>query len=464
MGQRMRASKTPRCSNCATLQGAFMRTICRTQPKEGGGFRRTLGPILLILICPPAVILFWYTNVALNGSFNALWSLIYQNGLINTLVDVWGPIFLGTPQAWGIIGVFAAFQLVLMKAAPGKKWTGPITPNGNIPLYKANGVFSFFTTLILFYLGAYQFNWFSPTIIYDHFGGILGALNIFSLIFCLFLYFKGRFAPSSSDASTTGNFIFDYYWGTELYPRILGWDLKVFTNCRFGMMAWPVIILSFAAKQNELYGISDSMLVAVALQLIYVTKFFFWETGYLRSLDIMHDRAGYYICWGCLVWVPGIYTSPILYLVNHPNHLGASLAIAIFCLGAASILINYLADHQRQQVRMTNGDCTVWGSKPVMTVAKYKTEDGEEKQNVLLASGWWGIARHFHYVPEVLGAFFWSVPALFENFMPYFYVIFLAILLTDRAFRDDKRCAEKYGEYWQQHCEQVRYKIFPFLV
>lgn len=29
-----------------------------------------------------------------------------------------------------------------------------------------------------------------------------------------------------------------------------------------------------------------------------------WETGYLSTIDIMHDRAGYYICWGCLVWVP----------------------------------------------------------------------------------------------------------------------------------------------------------------
>ncbi|RYY32672.1 hypothetical protein EON62_05075, partial [archaeon] len=33
-------------------------------------------------------------------------------------------------------------------------------------------------------------------------------------------------------------------------------------------------------------------------------QFFWWETGYLASIDIMHDRAGYYICWGCLVWVP----------------------------------------------------------------------------------------------------------------------------------------------------------------
>jgi hypothetical protein len=33
-------------------------------------------------------------------------------------------------------------------------------------------------------------------------------------------------------------------------------------------------------------------------------QFFMWEMGYMSTIDIMHDRAGYYICWGCLVWVP----------------------------------------------------------------------------------------------------------------------------------------------------------------
>ena len=27
----------------------------------------------------------------------------------------------------------------------------------------------------------------------------------------------------------------------------------------------------------------------------------------------------------------------------------------------------------------------------------------------------WGLSRHFHYVPEILAAFFWTVPALFGH-------------------------------------------------
>ena len=115
-------------------------------------------------------------------------------------------------------------------------------------------------------------------------------------------------------------------------------------------------------------------------------------------------------------------------------------------------------------MRSSNGECKVWGKKPTVTVARYSTEKGESKENLLLASGWWGISRHFHYVPEVLGAFFWSVPALFTNFLPYFYVVFLAILLTERAFRDDRRCANKYGADWQRYCKQVPYKIIPYII
>ena len=103
-----------------------------------------------------------------------------------------------------------------------------------------------------------------------------------------------------------------------------------------------------------------------------------------------HDRAGFYICWGCLVWVPGFYTSPTLYLVDHPNHLGLPLAGALFVLGVASITVNYLADAQRQRVRETGGNCKVWGRPPELIVARHTTETGVKQTSLLLASGWWG--------------------------------------------------------------------------
>ncbi len=423
--------------------------------------RQTLIPAFLLTVCPPTALVVWYTHTQLGGSLAALVSYFGAHGFFGALAHIWGPVFFGTPTAWTIIGVFAAVELALMRLLPGARFVGPVTANGNVPVYKANGVAAFVVSIALFLGASLGLHLFPAAIVYDNFGGILGALNVFSVLFCLVLYFKGRYAPSSSDHGTSGNPVFDYYWGTELYPRILGWDVKMFTNCRFGMMAWPIILLSFAAQQADTGGLSDSMAVAVGLQLVYIAKFYWWETGYLRSLDIMHDRAGFYICWGCLVWVPSIYTSSTLYLVGHPNHLGLPLSLLIFALGTASIFVNYAADAQRMRVRATNGETTVWGKRPVIIVGHYTTEGGEKKESLLLASGFWGISRHFHYVPEILGAFFWTLPALFSDALPYFYVVFLTALLTDRALRDDNRCAIKYGEDWKKYCAIVRYRIVP---
>ncbi len=227
------------------------------------------------------------------------------------------------------------------------------------------------------------------------------------------------------------------------------------------MMSWPIILLSFAAAQTERHGLSDTMVVAVVLQIFYVAKFFLWENGYLRSLDIMHDRAGFYICWGCMVWVPAIYTSSTLYLVEHPVMMGDLSMGILIGLGLAAIWINYRADAQRQEVRATKGQTLVWGRRPHLIVARYETKEGDERQNLLLASGWWGLSRHFHYVPEWLGAVLWTLPVGFDNFLPWFYVVFLAILLTDRAYRDDERCSQKYGEDWDDYREAVPWKIVP---
>ena len=78
-------------------------------------------------------------------------------------------------------------------------------------------------------------------------------------------------------------------------------------------------------------------------------------------------------------------------------------------------------------------------------------------------AGWWGLARHFHYLPELGAALCWTLPNGTSHALPYFYFLFLLLLLTDRAYRDDARCAAKYGKYWQEYSRLVPYKIIPGL-
>lgn len=423
--------------------------------------RQTILPLLLIVLCPPATLLLVYTGTTLHGSFMELFQYLRHEGVFRGIWQIWWPVFFGSKIAYLIIGIHALVQLVFTKLLPGEKVNGPETITGHVPVYKANGRLAFFSTIILFCVTAFGLKLFSPAIIYDRFIEIVGALNFLSLVFCILLYVKGRMAPSPGDNLVTGNFFYDYFWGTELYPRVAGWDIKHFTNCRFGMMAWPLIIIAFAYKQHLVYGITDGMIVSLTLQLWYISQFFWWETGYFRTMDIQHDRAGFYLCWGCLVWVPTVYTSPSLYLADHPYVLGWPISIFILLLGMTSILAKNLSNRQRLNVRLTHGNTTVWGKKPHIIIAKYKNLKGQIKENILLASGYWGIARHFHYTGEILGAFCWSAPALFFHAFPYFYVIYLTTLLVHRVNRDDRKCTLKYGPYWDQYKKLVPYKIFP---
>ena len=419
--------------------------------------RSRLGPLLLIVSTPPAAILLWIvcTFEPFDGS---LLPLLTAQGWRSVAEHFPSP---GMP-AVEMIAIFVALQAVLLQGLPGKDFYGPITPAGNRPRYKLNGIAAWLVTHALFFGCSFGLGLFSAGIVWDRFGQMLITLVLFALLFCLFLYVKGRMWPTSGDRSVSGNFIWDYYWGVELHPELFGINLKQFINCRVSMMGWSIIVCSFAAKQGELFGyVSNSMLVSVAITVVYLFKFFWWESGYFTSLDIMHDRFGYYICWGVLSWVPAVYALTAQYLVLRPYDMPGALAAAIFGFGLVAIYANYAADEQRQRVRETGGNTTVWERPPELIRARYITADGKEHESLLLASGWWGHARHFHYVPEIALALAWSLPAGFTHFVPYFYVTFLVILLADRATRDDKRCRNKYGAYWDEYCRRVPARIVP---
>jgi len=417
-------------------------------------FRMTVMPLFLLLVCPPMVLIMWATAVGLDGS---ILQLATMEGWAKFKAILPWP----TLAAAGIIAIFFVVELLLLLFLPGEVKHGAVTPRGNHPSYRLNGVPAFFATHALFWAGV-GLGLYPASIIYDHYGSLLSTLCVFALGFCGFLWWKAKHRPSSSDVTITGNPLFDYFQGMELHPRLFGVDLKQLCNCRLSLMGWSVIIVSFAAKQHSLYGqVSNGMIVSVVLQLAYLLKFYAWEGGYFASLDIMHDRFGFYICWGVLCWVPTLYTLGTLYLVTHPVEMSFLTAAALLAFGLGALWMNYAADLQRQRVRATQGRAQVWGKQPKLIEARYRTGDGQDRTNLLLASGYWGLARHFHYVPELALALAWTLPAGFTHVLPYFYFIFLTILLVDRAGRDDRRCEAKYGEAWCEYRRAVPYKILP---
>merc|ERR1719269_218786 len=160
------------------------------------------------------------------------------------------------------------------------------------------------------YAGGAYLGWYDFGVLFDVFGPTVGALNAFGLVFCVFLYFKGLHYPCTKDSGTSGGgFVFDYYWGMELYPRICGVDVKKFVNCRFSMTFWQLAGACYTYRSYTTHGKLDpGLFLAAVSQYVYLVKFFVWEIGYMRSIDIIVDRAGFYETWGCIVWVPTVYT------------------------------------------------------------------------------------------------------------------------------------------------------------
>ena len=459
-----------------------------------------------IPLSPLSPSLSWLAITRFDASPVAFWAWASKAGVKGVLAAWPSP---WDPTAWSILAGFGAFQAALQLGLPGKRVTGPVTPAGNTPVYTANGVPAYLVTMATLAAGHWG-GWLDLAVAYDKFGEILAALNVFSLALCAGLWAKGHLAPSSTDSGSTGSLLYDFYWGMELYPRIgTVFDIKTWTNCRMGMAGWASLCWAFAAANGRDGGSgapTDAALVTATLINVYLFKFFVWEPGYWASMDIAHDRAGYYICWGCLVWVPSVYASPALFLGAHPGlTLGTPRAVALIIAGLAAIWINYDADRQRQAFRATGGKEAVWGRAPVKIVATYTDGRGATRRSLLLASGWWGLARHFHYVPEIAVAALWTAPCGSPLAAPlaWFYVFFLTvrndetgekkeergawaarlaprafffshpspppfffgsqILLFDRAFRDDARCAAKYGAHWDQYRKLVPYKVVPGL-
>ena len=193
--------------------------------------------------------------------------------------------------------------------------------------------------------------------------------------------------------------------------------------------------------------------------------------------------------------VPAVYTLHTRFLVQNPSGLSLEVAAVIFAVGLAGVALNYAADRERDVFRASGGTSLVWGRPARIIRAEYKTVDRKTgakatKTSLLLASGFWGVARHFQYFfelgawerrrtlalhvsspinsgacPRAVAAWSWCLLAnpLVNGTLPLSYAVFLTALLIDRAKRDENKCRLKYGRFYDEYCALVPYKILPGL-
>ena len=379
--------------------------------------------------------------------------------------DFWRAVPLPTGKAALIFGGWLLFQGLLSVWAPGPRVDGAPLADGRRLRYRMNGWWAWWLSWLA--LGAIvgaagavrgvDGALSVATAPADELGPLMSTANLFTLAFCLYLYVQGRRHPDDGAPAVRGRALHDYVMGTSLNPRLRGFDWKLFFEGRPGLIGWAALDLSLAAKQYQSHGaVTTPMLLVCLFQVWYVADYFFHEEAILTTWDIKHEKFGWMLCWGSLVWVPFTYTLPALYLVNQSHGMSGWAVAGTVALFVVGYVISRGANAQKHGFRQDPAARLRWWGGPPRYVA---TRQGTP----LLASGFWGVGRHLNYLGDLLMGLAWCLPCGFQHVLPYFYVVYLGVLLVHRERRDHARCARKYGQDWDAYCARVRWRIVPGL-
>jgi 7-dehydrocholesterol reductase len=437
---------------------------------------------VLSMIITPLIVLYWMVS-----AFYCESDILGGMSCVLSNLDI--VQFYDNKPAYGIVICWLVLQLALYFSPdiihkisgvsqnnPGDFWDimlpgyrggiqyGAVSPGGYVYWYNINGLQAWIISNILFVAGAY-WEYFPATIIYDNWLKILVFATKLSFAVALIVYIKGCSGTwYKRDQKFSSSRLYDFFIGTELNPRIAFFDFKLFFNGRPGIIGWSLINMSFAAAQYQKHGfISNSMVIVLFLQTLYIGYFFYRETWYLKTLDISLDHFGWLFAFGDLVWLPAMYTLQGLYLVHNPVQLSWNAVIAVMGLGCAGFIMFATSNNQKDLFKVLGADMKIEGEPVEFMVCPYKTSDNTIYESKLLLSGWWGMCRHANYTGDLMLSLAYSQACGTEHIFPYFYIIFLTILLLHRTMRDEAKCAEKYGDNWTNYCKRVPYRFIPYV-
>lgn len=396
-------------------------------------FRSTIFPLTMILILPILLI-----------------TLIYYTNTINRSLE----INMFSILTFLFLIVYGYLSIILSP----KKFKGPRNVDNVKPSYASNGFEFYIFSVILTLFITCNYKKFTNLFV-KNFIPITLTFTLAGYIFVTYLYLKSKDSYFDKESDTDSE-IFKFYRGLEFHPKIFDVDVKQLTNCRFGMICWQIFIIIFTQYYLQNKGTNYPIIFSTLLQSIYIAKFFYWETGYFNTLDITLDKAGFYICWGCLVFVPCFYTFATYYMINHHPKLSFKKCLLIFIIGMYFVFKNYQIDKQKQDFK-SQGEKMKINNKPVEYIDLYNLE--KQQYTKFLMSGAWGKARHANYTYEMLLSLSWCLFGYNTGPMVFSYVAYIVILLVHRIKRDEEKCLKKYGKDYKKYMTLVPYRLIPMI-
>lgn len=347
-----------------------------------------------------------------------------------------------------VYGGFFFGLLLLAMVLPGKVYPGFVQPSGDRKSYRMNGLSLWVATHILVIGGAIVFGLSLRTLV-DHFWSYFAAANAWAFAWSVLLYVRGR-AKGCAPRSGALGLLADLWYGIELNPTWRGVDLKVWAY-QPSLIGLSILNVAFAFAQWEIHGtLTPQMLAYQGFWWLYMTTHFWYEPGVLSMWDVIAEKFGFMLVWGDLVLVTFFYCIGGWWLVNDTTPMPVLPLVGLVGLHGLGLWIFRGANAQKDRFKRDR-DATIWGRPP-------ETIGGR-----LLVSGWWGIGRKINYTGEIMVYFSFALCTGLQSIVPYLLPLWLCVLLPHRAWRDEKRCRDKYGELWQAYTRRARFRMIPFL-
>ncbi len=252
-------------------------------------------------------------------------------------------------------------------------------------------------------------------------------------------------------------FLADLYFGRLANPQWGGGrvDAKMFLYL-VGAVMLELNLLSFAAFHLTSHpeDPSNGVILYTLLFSFFVVEYLNFEEVHLYTYDIMAERVGFKLGWGCLVFYPFFYPVGLWAVADRPDpHTPLPLLFLAALVFFAGWVLARGANLQKFEFKK-DPKAKAFG------LLEPRAISGDGKH--VLAGGFWGLSRHINYLGEILMAtgLTLSLGYPFE-FFPWLYPLYYVALLFPRQYFDDQRCAERYGPLWSEYCKRVPSRIIP---
>lgn len=363
----------------------------------------------------------------------------------------------GLSAADFVAGFFApwiiyAVMLGLHLGLPARTVDGYVRDEktGALLRYRLNGLLVLAVLVILWVVlgvtGALPWDW-----LYTHrWPGLIGSC-VLGLLFSFGVVLPAR--------PTGRSFLADIYFGRILNLQFFRGrvDAKMFLYL-VGAVMLGLNLLSFTAHHLLLYpdSYSPGVILYCILFFWFVVDYLTFERVHLYTYDIFAERVGLKLGFGCLTFYPYFYAIGLWGAARLGDPGTPAWALVLFAV------VFFAGWTLARGANMQKYTFKTQPERPFLGFMKPNVlSDGTHS---LLAGGFWGVSRHINYLGEVLMAVGLTLslgrPGMWYAWL---YPLYYVFLLTMRERADERRCAEKYGELWDQYVRQVPRRILPWL-